>query len=198
MRTPVNAESGCERAYSHCMDVNVHVVTDARGPWRKGSSKFVCFWRDSPHWARASSFTRFLDHTQWHTIVGRTPLDEWSARRREFYLTTHTSYSRQTSMPPEGFEPTISAGGRPQTYTLDRAATGTSVSQNYPSQIKTEMDRKFIVKFFGITSYQNTLPFPAIVYGQTDKRTGGQNNFNRSFAKIEMLLKWCYRKQKLE
>jgi len=22
------------------------------------------FWRDSPQWARASSFTRFLDHTQ--------------------------------------------------------------------------------------------------------------------------------------
>ena len=28
-------------------------------------------------------------------------------------------------MPPAGFEPTISAGERPQTYALDRAATGT-------------------------------------------------------------------------
>ena len=28
-------------------------------------------------------------------------------------------------MLPAGFEPTISAGERPQTYTLDRAATGT-------------------------------------------------------------------------
>ena len=28
-------------------------------------------------------------------------------------------------MPPMGFEPTISAGERPQTYALDRAATGT-------------------------------------------------------------------------
>jgi len=27
-------------------------------------------------------------------------------------------------MPPVGFEPTISAGGRPQTYALDRAASG--------------------------------------------------------------------------
>jgi hypothetical protein len=27
---------------------------------------------------------------------------------------------------PAGFDPTISAGERPQTYTLDRAATGTS------------------------------------------------------------------------
>jgi len=28
-------------------------------------------------------------------------------------------------MPPVGFEPTISAGERPQTYALDRAPTGT-------------------------------------------------------------------------
>ena len=33
-------------------------------------------WRDSPQWALASSFTRFLDHTQRHTTVGRTHLDE--------------------------------------------------------------------------------------------------------------------------
>jgi hypothetical protein len=48
---------------------------------------FVCFWRDSPppQWAMASSFTRFLDHTQRRTTVGRTPLDEWSARRRDLY-----------------------------------------------------------------------------------------------------------------
>jgi len=30
-------------------------------------------------------------------------------------------------MPPVGFEPMISAGERPQTYALDRAATGTGV-----------------------------------------------------------------------
>ena len=52
-------------------------------------------------------------------------LDEWSARRRDLYLTTHNTHNRQTFMPPVGFEPTISAGERPQTYALDRAATGT-------------------------------------------------------------------------
>ena len=30
-------------------------------------------------------------------------------------------------MPTVGFEPTISAGERPQTYALDRAATGTGI-----------------------------------------------------------------------
>ena len=52
------------------------------------------FWRDSPQWARASSFTRFLDHTQRRTTVGRTPLDEWSARRRDLYLTTHNTHNK--------------------------------------------------------------------------------------------------------
>ena len=67
----------------------------------------------------------FLDHTQRRSTVGRTPLDECSARRRDLYLTTHNTHNRQTTMPPVGFEPTISAGKWPQTYALDRAATGT-------------------------------------------------------------------------
>ena len=86
---------------------------------------FVCYWRDSPQRARAFSFTRFLDHTQRRTTVGTTPLNEWSVRRRDLYLPTHNNHNRQTSMHPVGFEPTISAGERPQTYALDRAATGT-------------------------------------------------------------------------
>ena len=53
-----------------------------------------------PQWARASTFTRFLDHIRRGPTVGRTPLDEWSARRRDLYLTTHNTHNRQTSMPP--------------------------------------------------------------------------------------------------
>jgi hypothetical protein len=40
--------------------------------------------------------------SQTHTAVGRTPLDEWSARRRDLYLTRHNTHKRQTSMPPGG------------------------------------------------------------------------------------------------
>ena len=36
-------------------------------------------------------------------------------------------------MPPVGFEPKISAGERPQTYALDRAATGTGIQNKWPS-----------------------------------------------------------------
>ena len=49
-------------------------------------------------WARASSFKRFLDHTQRTTTVDRTPLDEWPARRRDLYQTTHNTHNRQTSI----------------------------------------------------------------------------------------------------
>jgi hypothetical protein len=90
---------------------------------------FFFIWRNNPQWARASSFTRFLDHTQRRTIVGRTPLDEWSAHRRDLYLTTHDNHNRLTSMPPVGFEPTIPARERQQTYALDGAATETGISK---------------------------------------------------------------------
>jgi hypothetical protein len=42
-------------------------------------------------------------------------------------LPDNTQHSQQTSMIPVGYETTISAGERPQTYALDRMATGTGV-----------------------------------------------------------------------
>jgi len=89
---------------------------------------FVCFCRESPQWGTASSFTRFLDPTQRCTTVGRTPLDQWSARRRDLSLTTHNNRNRKTSMPPVGFEPASAISERRQTYALDRAAAGIGYS----------------------------------------------------------------------
>jgi hypothetical protein len=67
-------------------------------------------------------FLMFLDHTQRRSTVGRTPLDEWSVRRRDLYLTTHHTHNRQISMPPVGFKPTIWAGERPQAAHLLRSS----------------------------------------------------------------------------
>jgi len=58
-----------------------------------------------------------------HTTLGRTSLDEWSARRRDLYLITHNTYKRQKYMPPARFDPAIPASEWPQTHALDRAAT---------------------------------------------------------------------------
>ena len=93
-------------------------------------SFFFFLWHCDPTPFMASSFLMFLDHTQRRSTVGRTPLDECSARRRDLYLTKHNAHNRQTSMPPVGFEPTISGGERPQTYALDRADIGTGSRQS--------------------------------------------------------------------
>ena len=61
--------------------------------------------RGSPHYR---DFTIALRHT----TIGRIPLGKWSSRRRDLFLTTHNTQNRQTSMPPVGFEPTISPGKR--------------------------------------------------------------------------------------
>jgi hypothetical protein len=64
-----------------------------------GSRDYPLIWgfggggATAPQWARAFSFVRFLDHTQWRITVGRTPLDEWSARRRDLNLTTQTTFT---------------------------------------------------------------------------------------------------------
>jgi hypothetical protein len=51
-----------------------------------------------PHFRRSTITLR-------HTTLSRTPPGEWSARRRDLYLTTHNAQKRQTSKPPAGFEP---------------------------------------------------------------------------------------------
>ena len=83
------------------------------------------FWRCGPRRAMASSFTWFLDHAQSRTIThihaqsrttfGRIPLEAWSTRRRDLYLTTYlyNGHKRETTMLLAVFEPTISAGMRP-------------------------------------------------------------------------------------
>jgi len=55
-----------------------------------------------------------------HTTLGRTSLDEWSARHRDLNLTTQSILKKHTCMPAAGFEPTIPASERPQTDALDR------------------------------------------------------------------------------
>ena len=73
---------------------------------------YFCFCHSSPLWAKAFSFTRFLDHTWQCTTVGRTPLDKWSACCRDLYLTIHNTHD-------------IHARGGIWTHNLSCAATGT-------------------------------------------------------------------------
>jgi hypothetical protein len=69
----------------------------------------------------------FLDHTQRRSTVGRIPIVERSARRRDLYLTAHKTHNKRPC-PTVGFEPTISTGERLHNYALNCAATGTGNS----------------------------------------------------------------------
>ena len=53
---------------------------------------YTFFFRGStaPSWS-GSAHCRGFTITLRHTALGRTPLDEWSARRRDLYLTTHNN-----------------------------------------------------------------------------------------------------------
>ena len=59
-----------------------------------------------------------------HTTLGRTPLDEWSARRRDLYL-YNTQHSQQTDIHVTGEIRTRDFGRRATAiHALDHAATG--------------------------------------------------------------------------
>ena len=78
--------------------------------------ELVCwffFGATALQWAMASSCTRILDHTQRRITVGRTPLDEWSARRRDLYLTTHNTQQKTD----------IHATGEIRTHSLSKGVT---------------------------------------------------------------------------
>ena len=78
----------------------IHILTE----WPLPELQFVCsflgvttiwFYFPLPRSGDlASSFSRFLDHIQRRDTVGRTPLDEWSVRRRDLYLTTYNTHNR--------------------------------------------------------------------------------------------------------
>ena len=68
-------------------------------------------WHNSPTRARAAPFLSFPHHTRWLTTVGRTPLDEGSARNGQHY-------ERLISVPPVGFKLATATIDRPQTVAL--------------------------------------------------------------------------------
>jgi hypothetical protein len=102
--------------------------------WSNCNNSFFLPWHNSPPSGSEPPHYPGFMITLRHTTLGRTPLDERSARRRDLYLITHNTHKRQTSMPPAEFEPTIPASERLQTHALDRAATGNGTTLHLPDQ----------------------------------------------------------------
>jgi hypothetical protein len=77
-----------------------------------------------PKWTKASSLSKILDHIQLDTAhsVGLVWTSDRPSQRP---LPDKTQHLQETDIHAKaGFEPTIPASERPQTYTLDRALTG--------------------------------------------------------------------------
>jgi len=72
-------------------------------------------------------------------------------------------------MPPTGFEPTISAGERPQTYALDRTATGPAVRLIQSRDFQTAVHEEIMELLFCNNYYLETLSvlFPIPVAAQS-------------------------------
>jgi hypothetical protein len=64
---------------------------------------FFFVWRNSPPVGHGLQIHEvYRSHTQWCTAIGRTPLNEWSARHRDFYLTTHNTTQQTDTRAPCG------------------------------------------------------------------------------------------------
>jgi len=69
-----------------------------------------------------------------HTTLGKTPLDEWSVRRRDLYLTAHNTHKRRDihASPRDSNPQSQRASERPQTHALALKASETG-SYRYES-----------------------------------------------------------------
>ena len=116
--------------------------------WPRPEYRLLFLWRCDPTRVMASSFLRFSkSHTTTHH--NRKDSSEWVISSSQRPVPDSTQHLQKTSIPPVGFEPTILAGERPQTYALDRAATGTGRIQIYTHNIK------YLLLFDGNSGYSN-------------------------------------------
>ena len=98
---------------------------------------------DSPSGSR----TLVVEVPQLHslrlTTLGRTPLDEWSARRRVLYLTTLNTHKRQRSMSPVALESTIPKSELSHINALDCVTNGIgTLNPRVNSWLKTGVDSR--------------------------------------------------------
>ena len=78
----------------------------------------------------------------------------WTSDQLVAETSDNTQHSQQTSMRPVGFEPTIPACERPQTYPLDNPATGIRTRKYWRSKVR-YMTGEWIVPHLILTSRWN-------------------------------------------
>jgi len=105
--------------------------------------------------ALASSFSRFLDHTQRRATVGRTPLEEWSIRRRDLYLTTHNTHNKHPCPRWNSNPQSQRASGRRPTQFKICICRKYSCRYNYTEQIFKAGFSQFFLSLYIGTLYRH-------------------------------------------
>jgi hypothetical protein len=96
------------------------VVCDLETSWMRSPLKGCCpKWNKIPSWPGDSHYGG-ITITLRHTKLARTPLEEWSARRRDLCLTIHKTHKIQISMSQAGYKHAIPASERQQRHALDQ------------------------------------------------------------------------------
>jgi len=95
-----------------------------------------------------------LTHLVTQTL-SRTPLDYWSVRRKDLYLTTHYNRKRQRATPLAEFEPAILRSERLQTAWLPRSAMVHHWVQTQNPQKCTNI--KFQISLIAILPYSTSM-----------------------------------------
>ena len=119
-------------------------------------------WHTSPPNCAVSramtSFLGFLDHTR-RAILGRTPLDEWSARRSELYLRPHNNLNRHPCLRRDlDLQSKQVSSCRPTA--LEREATGTSLNGVGPIGLAY---LRYIFLFYGTSPTSKPKVFACVI-----------------------------------
>ena len=115
---------------SHNTQQSQHTTVTTHSSHNTQQSQHTTVTTHSSHNTQQSQHTAVTTHNSHNTQQSQhttvtTHNSHNTQQSQHTTVTTHNNHNTQTSMPPVGFEPKISAGERPQTYNLDRAATET-------------------------------------------------------------------------
>ena len=110
---------------------------------------FLYSWLYRPGGPRHPLWGSWITFRQ--ATFGTIPLDEWSARRRELYLTTHNAHNKQISIPPLGCKPALPASERPRPHAFHRGYIGARTDTTEQTNICLGIHRQTRVATFNPT-----------------------------------------------
>ena len=83
----------CIVPFIHLSNISLRLCMLLKDPPIHLPISFFLPWCNNPSVLRHPHYRGFI--TLRHTTLGKTPLDEWSARRRGLYLTTHNTHETE-------------------------------------------------------------------------------------------------------